>query len=103
MIDDPLNHIESQAFFRRAVGTVITHADDERVEIAAIENVTVPAGTFTNCIKFHKTDLWSGNASPTHDEWVALGAGMVKWVDYDVDSSKNATPIYYLLQSTSGL
>jgi len=99
-LDDPQNHIESEEFFVGTVGTVITNASNERVAIAAIETVTVPAGTFTNCIKFHKTDLGSGNPNPTHDEWIALGVGMVKWVDYDVDE-QNAIPVVYQLTSYS--
>lgn len=101
-IADPLTHLESLEFFRGTVGTVITNTRSVRIAIAAIETVTVPAGTFTNCIKFHKTDLWSGNPNPTHDEWIAPGKGMVKWVDYDVDSA-NAIPVVYQLKSYSGL
>jgi len=101
-INDPIMHLESLEFFRGTVGSVITNANDVRIAIVAIENVTVPAGTFTNCIKFHKTDLWSGNPNPTHDEWIAPGKGMVKWVDYDVDASA-AIPVVYQLQSATGL
>jgi hypothetical protein len=99
-LDDPQNHIESEEFFVGTVGTTITNASNERVTIAAIETVTVPAGTFTNCIKFHKTDLGSGNPNPTHDEWVAPGVGEVKWVDYDADA-QNAIPVVYQLTSYS--
>jgi len=64
-LDDPQNHIEAEQFFVGTVGTTITNAENTRVTIAAIETVTVPAGTFTNCIKFHKTDLGSGAPNPT--------------------------------------
>lgn len=101
-IDDPQTHFESQEFFRGTVGNAITNSRNVRIAIAAIETVTVPAGTFTNCIKFHKTDFGSGNPNPTHDEWIAPGVGMVKWVDYDVDST-SAIPVVYRLQSYSGL
>jgi hypothetical protein len=101
-IKDPIMHLETLEFFRGTVGTVITNTRNERIAIAAIETVTVPAGTFTNCIKFHKTDLWSGNPNPTHDEWIAPGKGMVKWVDYDVDDSA-AIPVVYQLKSATGL
>jgi hypothetical protein len=101
-MEDPQNHLESEGFFLGTVGMTITntHKSGVVVTIAAIENVTVPAGTFTNCIKFHKTDLWSGNPNPTHDEWIAPGVGMVKWVDYDMDA-QNATPVVYQLISHS--
>jgi hypothetical protein len=103
-MEDPQNHLESEGFFLGTVGMTITntHKSGVVVKIAAIENVTVPAGTFTNCIKFHKTDLWSGNPNPTHDEWIAPGVGMVKWVDYDTDTdAQNAIPVVYQLTSYS--
>lgn len=101
-MDDPQSHFESLQFFRGAVGTVLTNGRNTRIEIAGIETVTVPAGTFTNCIKYHKTDLWSNNPNPTHDEWIAPGLGMVKWVDYDVNPT-DAAPVVYVLKSASGL
>lgn len=99
-LQDAQSHIESKEFFVGTVGSTITNASNTRVAIAAIETVTVPAGTFTNCIKFHKTDLWSGNPNPTHDEWIAPGVGMVKWVDYDT-GAQNAIPVVYRLISYS--
>ncbi len=99
---DPLTHFESQEFFRGTVGMVITNARNIRIAIEAIETVTVPAGTINNCIKFHKTDLSSSHPNPSWYEWIKPGAGMVKWVDYNVDPT-NAAPVVYLLQSYSGL
>lgn len=101
-INDPLAHLESQEFFRGTVGTVITNANDVRIAIEAIETVSVPAGTFTNCIKFHKTQLGTGDSNPNWYEWIAPGSGMVKWVDYYV-APANAAPVVYQLQSASGL
>jgi len=67
-----------------------------KVSIEAIEDVTVPAGTFPNCYKFHKTVL---NAPPDETaewyEWVCPGFGMVKWVDYWTDNP----PATYLLET----
>ena len=103
-IDDPLTHLESLEFFRGTVGTVITNAQNVRVAIEAIETVTVPAGTFTNCIKFHKTQLGTSDFNPNWYEWIAPGKGMVKWVDYYMPSgSASAAPVVYQLKSYSGL
>ena len=99
---DPLAHFEGQEFFRGTVGNVITNSRNVRIAIEAIETVTVPAGTFTNCLKFHKTDLSASDPNPNWYEWIQPGTGMVKWMDYYVDPT-NAAPVVYLLQSATGL
>jgi hypothetical protein len=40
--------------------------------------------------------------NPNWHEWIVSGAGLVKWMDYDVDPT-DAAPVVYLLQSYSGL
>lgn len=102
MISDPISHLESQEFVRGAVGTVITNANNERVAIEAIETVTVPAGTFTNCLKFHKTQLSTSDPHPDWYEWISPGFGMVKYVD-EYGGPTNGHPVVYQLQSYSGL
>ena len=101
---DQMTLAESQEFFRGPVGTTWTNLNygghfTRVVAVDAIETVIVPAGTFTNCYKFHKTVL---NASPGETaewyEWVCPGFGMVKWVDYWVDATNNP-PITHNLQS----
>jgi hypothetical protein len=101
-MSDPLAHLETQQFLRGAVGTVITNSQNIRIAIEAVENVTVPVGTFTNCIRFHKTQLGDDSPNPNWYEWMAPGLGMVKWVDYYVDPT-NAAPVSYVLQSASGM
>jgi hypothetical protein len=95
---------ESQEFFMGPIGTTWTNLNyngqfTRVVTVDAIETVTVPAGTFTNCYKFHKTVL---NASQGETaewyEWICPGFGMVKWVDYWVDATNNP-PITHNLQS----
>lgn len=82
------------------VGTSWTNYNYEtaftrKATIDAIENVTVPAGTFL-CYKFHKQAL----EIPGSDwyEWVCPGIGIVKEADYWVDPANNP-PLIYELQS----
>jgi hypothetical protein len=65
-----------------------------KVTIDAIETITVGAGTFTSCYKFHKQIL-SGSSAPRPElyEWVKPGIGLVKWVDYWTD---NGPDVYEL-------
>lgn len=101
---DPTTLTDNQEFFIAPVGTTWTNLNyngqfTRVVAVEAIETVTVPAGVFTNCYKFHKTVL---NPPPgeTADwyEWICPGFGMVKWVDYWVDSAENP-PVTHNLQS----
>ena len=78
------------------VGTTWSHVESEGDEIEskilAIENVTVPAGTFTGCLKIrHRCTNCSGSADWI--EWVKPGFFMVKWVDYWDDNP----PVTYRL------
>jgi hypothetical protein len=50
--------------------------------IEAYETVVVPAGTFHNCIKYHKENLDTLDPTPEWYEWYKPGLFMVKWVDY---------------------
>lgn len=90
------------------VGTTWTNLNYEgryirKVTVEAIEDVTVPAGTFTNCYKFRKQvlnaspdDIPPGGAAEWY-EWVCPGVGMVKWIDYWADDP----PAVYQLESRS--
>jgi hypothetical protein len=66
--------------------------------VVAIEDVTVPAGTFTSCYKFRTEALNSSDPTPYHYDWIKPGFGEVKWVDYW--GVANA-PDVYVLQSWS--
>jgi hypothetical protein len=99
-IGDLQTHFESQEFLRGTVGTVITNAENVRIAIEAIETVTVPAGTFTNCLKQHNTQLNTSDPNPNWYLWISPGRGMVKWMDYYVDPT-SAAPVVYQLQSYS--
>ncbi|MFA5352916.1 MAG: hypothetical protein WC291_01690 [Thermodesulfovibrionales bacterium] len=83
---------------KAAVGTVWSYIENSgqkiQRKIEAIENVTVPAGTFTNCLKIHNK---CANCSGVTDwyEWVKPGFMMVKWVDYWADNA----PVTHRLKS----
>lgn len=57
------------------------------------EDVIVPAGVFTNCLRFKKEEdgYW------TWTEWVKPGFGLVKWIDYYPYT--NVIPVIYQLES----
>ena len=97
---DYLNGNEFLDWQEASTGTIWTvdygNGDSNTVEVAAIETVHVPAGTFTDCIKFIKHDH---NADVVWHEWIKPGFFMVKWID-GVGGS-NASPTVYELQSWS--
>jgi hypothetical protein len=78
------------------VGTTWSYVELEGDEIEntilAIENVTVPAGTFKGCLKIeHRCTNCSGDARWI--EWAKPGFFMVQWVDYWADNQ----PVTYKL------
>jgi len=86
------------AWKKGPVGTTWTYGDTTAT-IEAIENVTVPAGTYTQCLKIKKTDKGSSN-SPWY-EWIKPGFFQVKWVDYQI-SPASAAPVIYELKQILG-
>lgn len=90
---------------RGPVGTTWTNYNyggrwTRQVTIEAVETVSVGAGTFAGCFKFHKHILNSPDAQRDWYEWVKPGFGLVKWVDYWVDAEDHP-PIVYELESWS--
>jgi len=49
----------------------------EKSEVVAVENVTVPYGTFTGCLKIHRTSQYDASLY-TRVDWVCPGMGVVK-------------------------
>lgn len=100
---DPINMGEGKGWRLAPVGTTWTNTNEygERdvTTIEAIENVTVPAGTFTDCIKFHNECLDATDPDPMWDEWIKPGLFVVKWVDYWGGGPEN--PRVHELQSWS--
>ena len=88
---------EYVAWQNAPLGTTWTNGSEVRL-IVTNETITVPAGTFTGCIKFQSTDTSAPPPFNTWYEWVKPGLFMVKWIDYYVDET-NATPVVYQLQS----
>ena len=90
--------LESQ---RAPVGTRWTnfnyHGYTRTVAVEAIETVSVKAGTFDSCYKFHKQKLEDPRLE--YYEWVKPGFGLVKMVDYW--ATEMHPPIVYELQSWS--
>lgn len=76
------------------IGTTWTNGTETTL-IETNESVTVPAGTFTGCLKFKHTDSSEPPPNNTWSEWVKPGFVMVKWVDYWT----SAAPVTYQLQS----
>lgn len=80
--------------------TYVNAGDTNAVDVAAIENVTVGAGSYTNCLKIHRQDLNPGASQNQWNEWIKPGFFMVKWEDYAITDT-NAAPVVYELQSWS--
>jgi hypothetical protein len=68
--------------------------------IEAIEDVTVPAGTFP-CIKVRKQRLNVADPNPVWIEWWSPGVGLPKWIDYYVDPSEYPPIVYELISFSS--
>ncbi len=79
------------------VGFTWSGADMGTATIEAIETVDVPAGTFTDCIKYRR---WDDDPEAAWYEWVKPGFSVVKWIDENTDVP-DAEPIVYELQSWS--
>jgi hypothetical protein len=95
--------LESLEWQDAPIGTVWTNNSNFGTNqwvysVVARETVTVPAGVFTDCIKYHKVNPGSSHPTPEWFEWVKPGFGMVKKVDYLI-SNTNAAPVTYELQS----
>ena len=56
------------------------------ITLLDVSNVTVPAGTFTNCLHL-RIDM-TGATTQTSDEWWATGVGVVKLLGISGDGSK---------------
>jgi len=97
------------AFQQARVGTSWTFYEERDdglnysfTEIVAIERVTVPYGTFNKAYKHHKylyNDI--GNHSPELYEWIVPGIGVVKQVDYWVESGTPPTTMELVSVSSS--
>jgi hypothetical protein len=52
----------------------------EKSELIAVEDVTVPAGTFNSCLKIHRTSQYGGSLY-TRMDWVCPDLGIVKRIN----------------------
>ena len=73
------------------VGTTWTYTDEQGREIKktieAIETVTVPAGTFSGCLRFFHECISCDPIVPFTREWVMPGFFTVKEIDYATDNA----------------
>ena len=85
------------------VGTSWTYYDSSGPIVSTIlsttASVTVPAGTFDNCLIFSNRCAFCSDSTPYFIEYVKPGLGLVYWQDYWGVSSP---PEVYRLQSISG-
>lgn len=89
---------EIMAWQNQAIGTTWTYGDTTAT-IESIEDVSVPAGNYTGCLKIKKTDQ-SNPALPWY-EWIKPGFFQVKWLDYQIDDPR-ARPVVYWLKQVVG-
>lgn len=87
---------EFLAWRNAPIGTTWTNGAEVST-VVTNENVSVPAGAFSNCIKIVREDT---SEAPPHnrlEEWIKPGLFMVKWIDHFV--SPGADPVVYTLTS----
>lgn len=102
---DLCNQTEATEFQAGPAGTTWTNYNYQcqyvrKVTVDAIEDVTMPAGTFTGCYKLHKQILSGTTASrPEWYEWVKPGFGLcIGWIigtpmpRWYTDSSRGVCP-----------
>lgn len=81
------------------VGTSWTNFDTV-VTVEAYEDVTVPAGTFTNCIRMHQRDVLAVGSNTGMRVWIKPGLIEVKSIQYaDWTDPPEAAPVVSQLQS----
>ncbi len=87
------------------VGTTWTNFpgfSDEVTTIEAYENVTVPAGTFTNCVRYYRRSSGETNLNAGTRFWIKPGFMEIKSVEYlSSDAPPDAAPFARVLQSWS--
>ncbi len=87
--------MEAPAWQKKPVGTTWTDGDVTAI-IESIETVTVPTGTYTQCLKIKKTN--PGNPNLPWFEYIKPGFFQVKWVDYQIEPASARPAIYELKQ-----
>ncbi len=96
---------EFEMWRRAEVGTTWTNypgLGDTITTIEAYEDVTVPAGVFTNCIRYHSRPYGETNMNSGTRFWIKPGFMEIKSEEYsDADAPPDATPIVRVLQSWS--
>ncbi|VGO14439.1 hypothetical protein PDESU_03000 [Pontiella desulfatans] len=101
-LGDPKYTHEVIVWKRAPTGTTWTNGHNEVITVEGYENITVPAGTFTDCIRLHRKDLGSTGSETGHREWIKPGFMLVKEVRYsDFVDPPEAAPMVLELHSWS--
>lgn len=90
--------LEVEIWRMDSVGTVWTNFG-EVTTIEAYEDITVPAGTFTNCIRLHQRDLSATETNSGQRVWIKPGLIEVQSIFYaDWTDPPEAAPVVSQLQ-----
>lgn len=98
---DPVYQMEFEIWRMDTMGTTWTNFD-EVTTVEAYETITVPAGTFTNCLRLHQQEVGTTGSNTGARIWIKPGLIEVQSIHYSdwVDPS-NAAPVVSQLQSWS--
>lgn len=98
---DPNYLVELEVWRKDEIGTTWTN-DDLVTSVEAYEDVAVPAGTFTNCLRLHQRYLDATETNSGQRIWIKPGFMEVQSVQYaDWTDPPEAAPIVWQLQSWS--
>lgn len=80
-----------------------SNGDIVEARIEAVETVTVPAGTFTGCLRFHKRFINTPELGPTWTEWVTPDLFLVAKYEINVGSYVQTIELAEFHQGTGGI
>ena len=98
-LGDPKYPHEWIVWRKASPGTTWTNAN-ELITVEGYDDITVYAGTFTDCIRLHRRDTGSTGSETGYRQWIKPGFMLVKEVRYsDFVDPPEAAPIVWELQS----
>ncbi|VGO11853.1 hypothetical protein PDESU_00400 [Pontiella desulfatans] len=97
---DPFNQVEFPWWKSVEPGTTWTNSSYEITTMEGYEDISVPAGEFTGCYRFHRRRIGTTGSDTGIRQWVKPGFMHVKEVGYsDYVNPPDAAPIVKELQS----